>query len=495
MENSSEFNINIITWYNFRIGSKILFVGENDSIIERLKKDHNVFVKNTEKEYDYIIIYSYCDDVINTYLNFLSDNGKLIIIGNNSLGIDNWSKFSKNDNEGIKYLEKCNNFSNIYNVENELIKNKLLFNVFYAFPNYKETEIVVKYDKNIDSTKIERFKEKLNEDEFLIFDEVKVLKNIVKYDYNLLKVFGNSYFIETSKSEIENNIQYAFFNKVRKEKYRIITLLKDDVVEKIPETDEANYQIQNIKDNINKLENTDYKILDYIYDNKVYSKLIKNQDTLDILIDKNYDNKEYLINIFNKLKNELMKYKIDYKDCKKNIKFNNLDKSLILNLHFLKDAYWDMIPKNCFYINDEFYFFDQEWREEYLPVEFIIYRSIINCYGLVKNIDINILLKDLGLLEYKDYFDEINESIFNEIYDKKIYEETHKRKIESVEKIITENIDYKIDNDNKEKYINSLNEILKGYEQENLKKEKYIKDLESQIESLKRNKFSLRKGK
>ena len=30
----------------------------------------------------------------------------------------------------------------------------------------------------------------------------------------------------------------------------------------------------------------------------------------------------------------------------------------------------------CFYIDNELYFYDQEWYEENIPVEYIIYRAI-----------------------------------------------------------------------------------------------------------------------
>ena len=35
-----------------------------------------------------------------------------------------------------------------------------------------------------------------------------------------------------------------------------------------------------------------------------------------------------------------------------------------------------MTFKNCFYLENEFYFFDQEWYSSNLPVEYILYRSL-----------------------------------------------------------------------------------------------------------------------
>ena len=43
---------------------------------------------------------------------------------------------------------------------------------------------------------------------------------------------------------------------------------------------------------------------------------------------------------------------------------------------FLKYGLWDMIFQNCFVIDNEFYFYDQEWREEKVPINFMLYRAI-----------------------------------------------------------------------------------------------------------------------
>ena len=46
-----------------------------------------------------------------------------------------------------------------------------------------------------------------------------------------------------------------------------------------------------------------------------------------------------------------------------------------------------MILKNCFIIDGECVFFDQEWVEKNVPVEFLVYRSIVNVEKLRNKID------------------------------------------------------------------------------------------------------------
>ena len=90
-----KYNNNIIKWYPFEENKKILQIGINSSITETLKNicksvkviDSICEIKNDI--YDYILIYGYekFQDIIKKIKDLLSDDGKILIIGNNTLGI------------------------------------------------------------------------------------------------------------------------------------------------------------------------------------------------------------------------------------------------------------------------------------------------------------------------------------------------------------------------------------------------------------------------
>ena len=123
-----------------------------------------------------------------------------------------------------------------------------------------------------------------------------------------------------------------------------------------------------------------------------------------------------------------------------------------------------MIPKNCFYIDNKFVFFDQEWKKENLPIEFIIYRSIINSYDLVKKINVDKLLEKMKLIQYKEQFEKLDAELRNEIIDENIYNEMYNKSIKSIDNII---------NDNK-----IANKQIENIKQDNLNKQEYIENLE-----------------
>ena len=80
-----------------------------------------------------------------------------------------------------------------------------------------------------------------------------------------------------------------------------------------------------------------------------------------------------------------------------------------------------MIFKNCFIIEDELSFFDQEWMEKNIPVEFIIYRCIVNIEKLRSKIEEYKLFEKLNIKEYTSIFKELDKKITGEIFDEKIF--------------------------------------------------------------------------
>ena len=71
----------------------------------------------------------------------------------------------------------------------------------------------------------------------------------------------------------------------------------------------------------------------------------------------------------------------------------------------LKTGYIEMTPINCFYDDGNFIFFDQEYSMHNCPINFIIFRSIVHVYGENSQCEIvEILKKRYGLNELWDVF-------------------------------------------------------------------------------------------
>lgn len=302
----------------------------------------------------------------------LNSDGKIIIIMENKLSV-------KNINETNS---KTNNLYNRQEIEQLLDSIGLKYRKFYyLLPNIETTNVVFT-DKNLPNE--ESISRNIN-----FYDEDNIGKDIqneqflriMEQDNSLFKIFSNVFFIECSKEEFEDNeIEFVSFSNMRKPEYRIQTVIKGDFVYKKAYSEESIQHISNIKKNIDTLTKLNIKILDSYNENGIISKYMKNEKTLDeYIIEKlklgNLDDAKNIIkNLFDMLKDKLVEtdknnnvfdeYGIDY---------NEED---IKNLFFVENGFWDMIFPNIFYINNEFYFYDQEWIEHKLPLEFIVYRAL-----------------------------------------------------------------------------------------------------------------------
>ena len=96
---------NILKWYPFEDGKSVLY---------DIKE-----IKENEK-YDYIIIKGYENypSIINEIAQALDTNGKLIIIGENETGINNWSKCGTTKaNNSLKVEEYSENIKTIKKIK------------------------------------------------------------------------------------------------------------------------------------------------------------------------------------------------------------------------------------------------------------------------------------------------------------------------------------------------------------------------------------------
>lgn len=459
---NESFDLNIIRWYSFVNKNSVLLIGKNDNIYNELcgKFSKVLAIENidelkekSEKQiYDYIIIYGMekLELEIADLDKYINEKSRILIIGNNYTGINNWSKYSTDKTEGLLKLEDnelaLNN--SLINVKSILEKNNYKFNEFFVFPNYKNTEIIIDSGFATYKSQIEKYNPTIHEDEVKIFNEINVLDLIIEIKPEMLEFFTNSYFIEASKEELEKKVKFVSFNNCRKEEYRLVTIIKNDIVEKIPANEKAKSHIENMANIIKKLEDTKINILDYVENGHIYSKFIKDYKTLDRILYEKRENLKEIAEILNSLKQILLPYSKENEE----------------GLHILKNAYWDMIPKNCFYIDNKFIFFDQEWQKENLSIEFIIYRSIINSYDLVREINVDELLEIMQLTKYKEQFERLDIDLRKEIIDEKIYNEMYNKNIKSIDNII---------NDNK-----IANQQIESIMQDNINKQEYIENLE-----------------
>ena len=453
----SEIRENILSWYPFKENSSILEIGANlgeitglfcqkakkvvaieesktkaEIIAKRHQNKQNLEIMvgdlnniKIEEKFDYIILIGYLENkkvdfkqTLNIAKSLLDENGTILLALDNKLGM---KYFSKTDSTGITISNPVNkqfiNLNKIY----EYLKELDLSNIktYYPMPDYKLTNVIFTDQRPLSKNDLSRNVTYNNNDTILFFDENTAYRELLDIKENISKNFVNSYLLEISNKEINNKIKFISFSNMRKHEYKIKTIMDDEYVYKYPSNNESKKHIEETKENIEIIKESNLKTLDDYNENGIISKFSK-EKTLDEIIIELFKNnqKDEAIDLMKRLKNEI-KEKLKPGDIEKNvfdkyeIKYNKED---LLSMYFVKDGLWDLIFQNCFFINQEFYFYDQEWKEENLPIDFIMYRAVKYFGRLKKYISDEDLYKILEIDKGKiKLFDELDDKIQEKI--------------------------------------------------------------------------------
>ena len=420
---------------------------EKQKILQNSKR-HNLKVKvvqdfenYSDNEYDYVTLigtlktfenkievkaYRRLEFFLKLAKKMCKESGKIILVLDNKYGMKSWTTLKANKNI------ICNQ---TYALSQKLI-NRLLeeqnlteYKYYYVLPDYKATNAIFtdEYLPNLESINRNFL---YGEEEFENFNQTEAFIELLKEERQSFKFFANSYFVEIGKNKLEpNGIKFVSYTNIRKEKYKIQTIIYEDRVEKTYANDMAKEHIQTIHKNIDIMNQKNIKTLDRYENDKIISKYIKNFDSYDkILIELLEDKKEIeFFETITKYKNTLLEKleQVDYDNIKENNVFTkygvNVDEEMLQKLHFVKYGLWDLIFHNAFYINGEIYFYDQEWFDYNVPIEFIIYRAIAYFPIAHSYIRTNELYERLGLTEFLKIFEELDSNIQLEIRDDEIW--------------------------------------------------------------------------
>lgn len=510
----SDINENVLNWYTFKKESSILELNADFgqitgmlcskasrvvSVEKIMKKCEIIAKRNFDKcnlevicgdflkidlneEFDYIIytpipqdFKMIGDDTFNKIKKFLKPTGKIIFRFENPFGMRNWTTI--HDNVNVEKLITNSRNSNIDLITKDSIIEKMIKNgfinhrTFYPFPSHKFTNVIFSDRMLPDEHTIDKYFNIYGNNDVVLMNEIEMYKNILRYSPESFELFVNYFLIEASLDSDVSDYKYISFNNYRKEEFKLITIIREDEVVKKEVSIKGKNHLDNFKSNLKYIKNYDFEILDHVSDNdELLSEYIKDMDT--------YDNIIYRLNIedaIETLKDFSSKLKLSSKtfqesDFKTIIdKYKFADTKLLERLNYLEYGFWDMTFKNCFYIDNKYYFFDQEWMEKWIPMEFLIYRNVINCYEFVKKVNVDTIFEQLGILEYIEFFKMIDENLRKEIIDYNLFEFlTKKNYIDFSDNYLKQN-EY-------EKFV--LNQRITGYENELTKVKDIMLDLE-----------------
>ena len=317
----SKIRENILSWYPFKEDSRILEIGanigeltgllcekakevvaveDNKTKAEMIAKRHQT--KNNleviagriqdikfEKKFNYIILIGFFErkdiqlkEIISGLMNYLADDGIILLAMDNKLGI---KYFSKTDKTGITVANPVDTqFIDIDDICDYF--QKIGFegiNIFYPMPDWKLTNAIFTDLRPISKNDLSRNVVYNSEDTIIFYDENVVYRELLNSKNKIAKNFANSFFIEVSKQKQNNDIKFVSFANMRKPEYRIKTIMKEGYVYKYPASKESVRHIEETKENIDIIKSSGLKTLDSYNENGIISEFSP-EKTLDEII-------------------------------------------------------------------------------------------------------------------------------------------------------------------------------------------------------------------
>lgn len=503
---------NILNWYPFIDTDKILMIGKNSPELVNAIKERTKNVKELEQydfgcmdgeKYDYIILIgilenwkqtvktkSTLEELLSDLTDNLNENGKIIFSVDNKFGL----RFFAGNPEKVLHQK----FKSLigYNNETEKVESftktilenmikRLGFNArfYYPLPDYKMPNVIFTDDELPEYNSIDKYNPYFEKNSDILFNEIDVFREILKTDENMFTFFSNSFLVEISKGECNKEYKYISFNNMRKEEYRLITKIADTYVEKQKVTSKAESHYEQIKENIKYLESNNIKTVDYVENGIIKSKYVDQKYLLNNVLTEKLE-KGKLKDFYDIIDNYIQiisKNSYKEKDYNKTIfakyQIKPAEEKIIENMDFLQHGLWDMTFKNCFYVDNDFLFFDQEWKEDNLPVQYILYRSILYTISLRRFINIEDLFKKYNLTQYINLFENLDNKIQEKIRDDDVwrfYSENHTFDIDATKQ---ELINLNIRDEAKQKRIDEL-------EKENKELIKNNQELNNEVQNL-----------
>lgn len=488
-----ELKKNILCWYKFKKTDKILQIGFDDEISKMLaemsdfitiiepneEKVKNIYsdydnLNNIEvilgnldniklmNTYDYIIFIGSFEklslytsssnpyiDFFNIIKNYISKNTKLIIATDNKFGMRYFAGYSEKSTKN-PYTSLVGNFGKNTKLfgKNEIIsilKNIGFVNTkfYYPLPNFSAPNIIFSDDYMPTCENIVRYLPLYNREDVVRYSEVLALRETI--NNSTFDMFANSYLIEASLEEIESGIKFISFNNSRKKEYRLITIMEKEKVYKYNFNSSSIEHYNKMKNNISDIENLNLNQIEKLENDRIVSNFIKDSTLDNILIGylkgKDIRSAELIINQYIKLLSE----NLGRTDSIENNIFNEL--GIVVNkdlssLVFVKNGYWDMTFQNIFYINNEMYVFDQEWKNDNVPLEFILYRGlkILFIVGGINEETRNEIYSKYNIINFLDIFEELENKFQIIVNDEEIKEAFTYRGVNDVIASLTDEI-------------------------------------------------------
>lgn len=436
----NNFRKNLLCFYPFKKDSLILEIYQEESCLDDARSIKLDELNEINDKYDYIVLNGVIRFVDKDYLldkcnKLLNNNGHILLVTENRLGTKYLSGYKDEyDHKSYSSLNGTNNNPSYTKKELEtIIRNSGYKNYRFYYPNpdYRNAYEIFT-DNSIDKLCPSSIDNSLVDDNILLFDNTKFTKDI--FDNGGFDVFSNSFLIDISNDDVDNDIDYVKISFNRKDEFKLYT--------QIDYENKKVYKKAKDKKHISSIENNKWSLgimdtLDYRFNGECLEcDLIEGISLYDAIKKDN--------SLLDKFKDTLLTGELRIQED--DDRFNEVFGTEKVNepLHWLNRANIDILLDNIFIKDNKWIIIDPEWVFDFdIPAEFVLYRSLKDteyrdCIGLDETItdifdkwDEHFVYKYVGtnIVDYKG-----KEIVYlDDLYQKAVEYEQMKIKLESIE--------------------------------------------------------------
>lgn len=405
--------LGLFNWFPMREGAKVLFIGKNKILGDDLRRRGlNVSALDSVEEltnnlrYDYIIVVD--GDIFFTNFennnidikNALNTGGHFLIACNNRLalrnfvgdsdlysgcsfdGIENYCSYTDDD---LKlFLGRCFARNEIIDFVHRMGFNDKQYRGYSIFPGLEMPQLIYSWDYLPREDLESRYTPLYNDARRIFINETNVSESLI--NNGMFHTMANAYLIDCS---LDSN--FYEFNQIttsmeRGEENATATIIqKDGIVIKKALYPNGNILIDSLITNMNALQNREISTVAFetqkygVCDGTELSAI--QMQYIDAPLAMEYLRKLLLkdTDVFKKAVCKFLDTILSSSDIIQNEQSE-------LGPVFEK-VYFDMVPINCFVIDGEFVFFDQEYEIKDYPINVVLMRVLDLVYKGNKNAD------------------------------------------------------------------------------------------------------------
>lgn len=260
------------------------------------------------------------------------------------------------------------------------------YKFYYPLPGNQFPQLIYSDEKLPDTDVCERLVFYYRNRECLLASEKKLYGDLLAN--NVFPFFSNSFLIECGEKDDFCSVIYAAVSTDRGRKDSFSTkIYSQGLVKKSALYPEGKESEDHIFCNLKELESRDIKIVPHQKTEDGLAMPFINSPTCSDYLRRlaRKGNKEEIITLFERLYQAILKSSEHEPESQNQFPLKNevdCDFGIIL-----KKAYIDMVPFNCFFINNEMVFFDQEFVRCHYPASYTLFRALKYTYLSIPEIE------------------------------------------------------------------------------------------------------------